>query len=530
MPVSIYEWEKTVSGGDWIEVTSNKVINLILRELNNLIKINGNNEVYVDLQLDDNLQSSSPIPVGVNVWRVLQANGFPATWTLITAKTTSWDTVKVLYGDDGKIRVDNGTGTWEIIQYEMHAGVGISIDSETYDDYSAMRWPCPEWFHIPSRNESIIFQDVLSTFSLSEEDVSIPFAWDLWEASGSHYLAWSYGECRTCKTNIFQMQPREEQQAYSLEWTLTNKARWLSVRPFKDGVVIPTSDWDVMYDWSSVADWAWVFHNPALWLISLSPDWESWITMADKNLWATTMFVAWDAYSQENCGWFFQWGNNYMFPFTWATKTWPQVEVIGYWPWNYYYSDTFICNGSTKADWASNTWVETRNLRWWETGVVERTLHNVINNTWVLSVNWQTWHVVVWWIAWITRIKYENNGAWELVDGKLEDCTILVLENKTNVTKDVESIEDGEWTTLLEVEVIPERNIPSGGKATWLLKEDNWNRYIFPWLWRIQGRHWHRSAYPAQWCCHWSRSRTRCYRPRRPCRRYRSDPWQREQR
>lgn len=137
MPVSIYEWEKTVSGGDWIEVTSNKVINLILRELNNLIKINSNNEVYVDLQLDDNLQSSSTIPVGVNVWRVLQANGFPVTWTLITAKTTSWDTVKVLYGDDGEIRVDNGTGTWKNI---------TTAYFKTQAEYDALpAWKTSDW-------------------------------------------------------------------------------------------------------------------------------------------------------------------------------------------------------------------------------------------------------------------------------------------------------------------------------------------------------------------------------------------------
>lgn len=115
MTVRLYEWDKTETGWAWIEITDNKVVNLILRNLNNLIKINSNNEVYVDLQLDDNLQSTSTIPVGVNVWRVLQANGFPATWTLITAKTTSWDVVKVLYWDDWEIRVDNGTGTWKNI-------------------------------------------------------------------------------------------------------------------------------------------------------------------------------------------------------------------------------------------------------------------------------------------------------------------------------------------------------------------------------------------------------------------------------
>lgn len=115
MTVRLYEWDKTETGWAWIEITDNKVVNLILRELNNLIKINSNNEVYTDLQLDDNLLSSAVLPVGVTTGRVLQANGRPVTWTLILAKTTSGDNVKILYGDDGEIRVDNGTGVWKNI-------------------------------------------------------------------------------------------------------------------------------------------------------------------------------------------------------------------------------------------------------------------------------------------------------------------------------------------------------------------------------------------------------------------------------
>lgn len=115
MTVRLYEWDKNETGWAWIEVTDNKVINLILRSLNNLIKINSNNEVYTDLQLDDNLLSTATLPVGVTTGRVLQANGRPVTWTLILAKTTSGDNVKILYGDDGEIRVDNGTGVWKNI-------------------------------------------------------------------------------------------------------------------------------------------------------------------------------------------------------------------------------------------------------------------------------------------------------------------------------------------------------------------------------------------------------------------------------
>ena len=115
MGVRLYEWDKTETGWAWIEITDNKVVNLILRELNNLTKINSNNEVYTDLQLDDNLLSSAVLPVGVTTWRVLQANWRPVTWTLILAKTTSGDNIKILYGDDGEIKVDNGTGTWKDI-------------------------------------------------------------------------------------------------------------------------------------------------------------------------------------------------------------------------------------------------------------------------------------------------------------------------------------------------------------------------------------------------------------------------------
>jgi hypothetical protein len=53
MVTRLYEWDKNETGWTWIEVTDNKVINLILRSLNNLIKVNANNEVYVDLQLED---------------------------------------------------------------------------------------------------------------------------------------------------------------------------------------------------------------------------------------------------------------------------------------------------------------------------------------------------------------------------------------------------------------------------------------------------------------------------------------------
>lgn len=121
MWVQIYEWEKTVSWGSGIEVTANKVINLLLREENNLIKIDGNNEVYTDLQLEDWIATTDTLPVGVTTWRVLQADGWVKSWTMLCFKTTSWDYVTWIYWDDGKLYIDNWE--WEFKQIYLKSEV-----------------------------------------------------------------------------------------------------------------------------------------------------------------------------------------------------------------------------------------------------------------------------------------------------------------------------------------------------------------------------------------------------------------------
>ena len=112
MTVRLYEWDKTETGWAWIEITDNKVVNLLLRSLNNLIKINDDNEAYVDLQLDDWIASSANMPVWVNVGRALQADWWLANWTLLVAKTTSGDEIRFLFADDWKLYTDNWTWTF----------------------------------------------------------------------------------------------------------------------------------------------------------------------------------------------------------------------------------------------------------------------------------------------------------------------------------------------------------------------------------------------------------------------------------
>jgi hypothetical protein len=175
-----------------------------------------------------------------------------------------------------------------------------------------------------------------------------------------------------------------------------------SVRCFKDTPTIPTSSWTTLYDGSGVAAWAWIFHNTTDWLISISSDWQNWITIMDKNLWATTVYNDGDTLSEANMGNMYQWWNNYWFPSTWniTNTSSTQVDASSYWPNtdNWYYSnDTFII---WMTDWSS---VRNDDLWWAITWVV--TLNNAITNTWVLSVNWQTWDVTVaWWI--------QNDTTW----------------------------------------------------------------------------------------------------------------------
>lgn len=113
----------------------------------------------------------------------------------------------------------------------------------------------------------------------------------------------------------------------------------------------------------------WIYHNADLWLISMSSDWSTWLTIADKNLGATQVYNSWDTLSETNCWKYYQWGNNYGFPFTWAvTTSSTQVNASSYWPWNYYNSSTFITRSSSPYNWDSS---DNANLRWWVTWTVE---------------------------------------------------------------------------------------------------------------------------------------------------------------
>lgn len=115
--VRAVEGQKLWTGWTAITVDQlNKVISLNLRDENNLIEYDvGDDEIYVDLQLGDEIRPTSDFPVWVTVWRAITDNGWWMTWTILVAKTTSGDNIKLFYCDDWKLYIDNGTWTFKQI-------------------------------------------------------------------------------------------------------------------------------------------------------------------------------------------------------------------------------------------------------------------------------------------------------------------------------------------------------------------------------------------------------------------------------
>ena len=115
-PVLIEPWLEafTAWGGIDANDLKDRIISVKLREANNLLHINWNDELYCDLQLPNGLKPTDTIPVWRTVGRVLANDGWRKTWTLVCEKTTSGDIVQLLYADDGTIWINRGNGWSEL--------------------------------------------------------------------------------------------------------------------------------------------------------------------------------------------------------------------------------------------------------------------------------------------------------------------------------------------------------------------------------------------------------------------------------
>lgn len=129
MAVRIKEWMIPYTWWIWIEVTDNHVINVLLRELNNLIQVNEDRELYVDLQLEDWIQPEDDFPVGVTTWKILQEDWWDQSGIILNWKTTSGDYVRLIYANDWKLYYDPWTWVWVEIGWWGWQTIGVATSS-----------------------------------------------------------------------------------------------------------------------------------------------------------------------------------------------------------------------------------------------------------------------------------------------------------------------------------------------------------------------------------------------------------------
>ena len=243
-----------------------------------------------------------------------------------------------------------------------------------------MQWPCASGYHIPTSSEitSLInMGNSLWAWSSSASNfntyMKMPLSWSRLAESAAVYSSWTFWY-RWSSTNYNIENGYCLQRYYStLRLRYVGKEDAKPIRPFKDAPVIPSgSGWNTLYSWS----WgAWIFHNSSLWLISISSDWSNRLTIADKNLWATTVYNSWDTITSANSWYYYQWGNVYWFPWKdtaassiTKSSTDAKVNASSYWPWNYYSSSTYMIRSSSGGNYWDSSW--NSDLRWWTTWVV----------------------------------------------------------------------------------------------------------------------------------------------------------------
>lgn len=238
-------------------------------------------------------------------------------------------------------------------------------------DYSAMRGPCPEGFHVPMSDERtdafLYWSDIINNiyylpYWFEFDDLTETVVERSWTCN---YLAcdWRSVSSNSSTTKVAHLVTSSGSQMHTVTAWPIDEA--FHIRPFKDVPIIADSSRTLLF--SSEYDDAYVYYNQSLWLISIHIDtfeeWWKWHTMMDKNLWATVVWHPWDTQSTANCGYIYQPWNNYWFDPQWTiTKSNVVVDCTWYWPGNYY-SNSLM---------RTSNWNQTnRNMRWWETWIVQ---------------------------------------------------------------------------------------------------------------------------------------------------------------
>jgi len=223
-------------------------------------------------------------------------------------------------------------------------------------DYTLLRWPCDEGFHVPLEEERQAILDTGISSSNIKSKLYIPVAWYIWK-NGWSWESWTkvYLHTSTISASVYTKTFYTDNSTWK---TISEQQRaygyW--IRAFRNTPIIPDENWTETL--SGI-----VWYNESLWLISVLVGTNQYVTLQDKNVWATEVCTNRSTITANNRWKYFQRWNNY--GFTWdniSPTSETKVDPTWYWPSNPYSSNTFIlCD----VDSGSRCNPQNDNLRWY---------------------------------------------------------------------------------------------------------------------------------------------------------------------
>lgn len=251
-----------------IEVTDNHVINLLLREENNLIHVNEDNEVYVDLQLDDGILPDADFPVGITTGKILQSDWWQDSWIILNWKTTSGDYTRLIYANDGKLYYDPWTWVWNEIW-----GWGWSINVATATALWVIKlWSNTVQTEAPQTPTSVQWRTYAVQLN-SDNQASVNVPWE--EYSSLAEVQWGTDESLVTTGEKYRWNHKQDQLTAGNNITISNwviSANITNVYTYKGSVATQS---DLPSSWQTVGD-VWYALDTG---ISYAWNWTSWMSM-----------------------------------------------------------------------------------------------------------------------------------------------------------------------------------------------------------------------------------------------------------
>lgn len=205
--------------------------------------MNENRELYVDLQLDDWIQPDDDFPVGVTTWKILQEDWWQQSWIILNWKTTSWDYVRLIYANDGKLYYDPWTWEWielatgesieplfenlNVKMFEIDSISETTVGQEVVDWYLDWNYPIVVYNNQSYIQEATPTQWQIRFYWIHTTQVHGLNTWTSSTYRNELYATYADGEFTGWMEDFVQMTP-----------TVVSAWRWYQT------AYIPTEDWD----------------------------------------------------------------------------------------------------------------------------------------------------------------------------------------------------------------------------------------------------------------------------------------------